>query len=56
MNFNWLPLPARLKGAKRHTGRDGVEVRYPVNHYFCWIPDSRFAPSGMTDLMLAFKI
>jgi len=43
-------------GPKRHTGRDEVEIRYPVNYCFFWIPDSRFAPSGMTDLMLALKI
>ena len=34
---------------KRHTGRDEVEIRYPLNYCFFWIPDSRFAPSGMTD-------
>jgi len=33
----------------RHTGRDEVEIRYPLHHCFFWIPDSRFAPSGMTD-------
>ena len=43
-----------LKGAwksnpKRHTGRDEVEIRYPVKYCFFWIPDSRFAPSGMTN-------
>jgi len=35
-------------GPKRHTGRDEVEIRYPVKYCFFWIPDSRFAPSGMT--------
>jgi hypothetical protein len=43
-------------GPKRHTGRDEVEIRYPVSYCFFGIPDSRFAPSGMTDLMLALKI
>ena len=43
------------KGLKRHTGRDEVEIRYPVNYCFFWIPDSRFAPSGMTDLELTLK-
>jgi len=36
-------------GSKRHTGRDEVEIRYPLNYCFFWIPDSRFATSGMTD-------
>ena len=54
-------VPSRLlkkpgNGPKRHTGRDEVEIRYPVNYCFFWIPDSRFAPSGMTDLMLVLKI
>jgi hypothetical protein len=44
------------KGPKRHTGQDEVEIRYPVTYCFFWIPDSRFAPSGMTDLMLLLKI
>ena len=44
------------KGPERHTGRDEVEIRYPVKHCFFWIPDSRFAPSGMTDLILVLKI
>ena len=35
-------------GPKRHTGRDEVEIRYPVKYCLFWIPDSRFAPSGMT--------
>jgi len=43
-------------GPKRHTGRDEVEIRYPVNYCFFWIPDSRFAPSGMTDMVLAVEI
>ena len=56
-----LGVPSRLlkkpgNGPKRHTGRDEVEIRYPVNYCFFWIPDSRFAPSGMTDLLLALKI
>ena len=40
------------KGPKRHTGRDEVEIRYPVRYCFFWIPDSRCATSGMTDLAL----
>ena len=43
-------------GPKRHTGRDEVEIRYPVNYCFFWIPDSRTATSGMTDLVLAHKM
>jgi len=43
-------------GPKRHTGRDEVEIRYPVTYCFFWIPDSRFAPSGMTDLVSYLKI
>ena len=39
-------------GPKRHTGLDPVSSKL----LFFWIPDSRFAPSGMTDLMLAPKI
>gem|GEM_PF-4316732 len=35
-------------GPKRYTGRDEVEIRYPAKYCFFWIPDSRFAPSGMT--------
>jgi hypothetical protein len=43
-------------GPERHTGRDEVEILYPVSDCFFWIPDSRFAPSGMTNLMLPFKV
>ena len=44
-------------GPKRHTGRDEIEIRYlQQTIIFFWIPDSRFAPSGMTDLVLALKI
>ncbi|MFA9435336.1 MAG: hypothetical protein ACERKR_11720, partial [Deltaproteobacteria bacterium] len=43
-------------GPQRHTGRDEVEIRYPVRYCFLWIPDSRFATSGMTDLVFALKI
>jgi hypothetical protein len=43
-------------GPKRHTGRDEVEIRYPLKYCFFWIPDSRFATSGMTDLAFALKI
>jgi hypothetical protein len=25
---------------------------YPANSHFFWIPDSRFAPSGMTERIL----
>ena len=39
-------VPNRLlkkpgNGPKRHTGRDEVEIRYPVNYCFFWIPDIR---------------
>ena len=43
-------------GPQRHTGRDEVEIRYPVRYCFLWIPDSRLATSGMTDLVFALKI
>ena len=43
-------------GPKRHTGQDEVEIRYPLEYCFSWIPDSRFATSGMTDLPFALKI
>ena len=49
-------LKNTAEGLTRHTGRDEVEIRYPVKYCFFWIPDSRFAPSGMTDMMLALKI
>jgi hypothetical protein len=39
-------VPSRLlkkpgNGPKRHTGRDEVEIRYPVNYCFFWIPNIR---------------
>ena len=39
-------VPNRLlkkpgNGPKRHTGRDEVEIRYPVNYCSFWIPDIR---------------
>ena len=42
----WCLVPSRLlkkpgNGPKRHTGRDEVEIRYPVNYCFFWIPDIR---------------
>jgi len=48
-----LTVPVRLLKKPRscstiHTGRDEVEIRYPVTYCFSWIPDSCFAPSGMT--------
>ncbi len=55
-------MPSRLlkkpaNGPKRHTGRDEVEIRYPVNYFFLDSPpQADFAPSGMTDLMLVLKI
>ena len=49
-------MPNRLlkkpgNGPKRHTGRDEVEIRYPVNYCFFWIPRRRraWADSGMTN-------
>jgi hypothetical protein len=35
---------------------DETKSRSGIQYCFFWIPDSRFAPSGMTDLMLALKI
>ena len=42
----WCLVPSRLlkkpgNGPKHHTGRDEVEIRYPVNYCFFWIPDIR---------------
>jgi hypothetical protein len=39
-----IPLISRqlkksVNGLKSHTGRDAVEIRYPVSHCFLWIPD-----------------
>jgi hypothetical protein len=42
-----------LNARKRHTGRDEVEIRYPVD--YCFFLDSGYPPSadsGMTELML----
>ncbi len=42
-----------LNARKRHTGRDEVEIRYPVD--YCFFLDSEYPPSadsGMTELML----
>jgi hypothetical protein len=40
---------------KRHTGRDEVEIRYPLNYCFFLDspPQADFAPSGMTDQLPA---
>ncbi|GEM_PF-2903493 len=46
-------LPSVLNARKRHTGRDEVEIRYPVD--YCFFLDSGYPPSadsGMTELML----
>jgi hypothetical protein len=43
-----------LSARKRHTGRDEVEIRYPVVCR-CFLdspPQADFATSGMTELML----
>ena len=47
-------LPSVLNARKRHTGRDEVEIRYPVDYCFFLNspPQADFADSGMTELML----
>ena len=44
-----------VKDPQRHTGRDEVEIRYPVKFFSL---DSGYPPpadSGMTDLVLTLK-
>ena len=55
LSISWL-LKNPENSPKRHTGRDEVAIRHPVSYCFFWIPDSRLAPSGMTNLMLALKV
>lgn len=47
-------LPLVLSARKRHTGRDEVEIRYPVDYCFFLDspPQADFATSEMTELVL----